>query len=138
MLMHQPPVILFDGICNFCNNAVNFVIKKDRKGIIKFAPLQSEEAMKLLAQYNLTIQDMRSFVLIENNQCFTRSTAALRVCKYLGHLWQLLYGLIIIPRFIRNGIYDWIAKNRYEWFGKKEQCMIPTPEVRSRFLNETK
>ncbi len=136
--MHPQPVILFDGVCNFCNSAVNFVIKRDKKGIIKFAPLQSDEGMKLLAQYNLPSQDMRSFIFIENNQCFTRSTAALRVCRYLDPLWQLMYGFIIVPRFIRDGIYDWTAKNRYKWFGQKSKCMVPTPEIQSRFLNDTK
>ena len=136
--MHQPPVILFDGVCNFCSSAVNFVIKRDKIGIIKFAPLQSDEAIKLLTQYNLPTQDMQSFVFIENNQSYTRSTAALRVCRYLDPLWQLMYGFIIVPRFIRDGLYNWIAKNRYKWFGQKTQCMIPTPEVRSRFLNDTK
>ncbi|MEO8823553.1 MAG: thiol-disulfide oxidoreductase DCC family protein [Ginsengibacter sp.] len=136
--MRDQPVILFDGVCNFCNSAVNFVIKRDKKGIIKFAPLQSDEGMKLLAQHNLPAQDMQSFIFIESNQSFTRSTAALRVCRYLDPLWQLMYGFIIVPRFIRDGIYDWIAKNRYKWFGKKSKCMVPTPEVQSRFLNDTK
>ena len=136
--MLQQPVILFDGVCNFCNGAVNFVIKRDKKGIIKFAPLQSDVAMKLLTEYNLSTQDMRSFVFIEKNQVYTRSTAALRVCRYLDNLWPLLYGFIIVPRFLRNGIYDLIAKNRYKWFGQKTTCMIPTPEVQSRFLNEEK
>lgn len=135
--MPDQPVILFDGVCNFCNSAVNFVIKRGKKGIIKFAPLQSDEAVKLLAQYNLPAQGMQTFVFIENNQSFTRSTAALRVCRYLYFLWQLMYGFIIVPRFIRDGIYDWIAKNRYKWFGQKSKCLIPTPEVRSRFLNDS-
>lgn len=136
--MNQRPVILFDGVCNFCNSAVNFVIKRDKKGIIKFAPLQSDEAMKLLVQYNLPTQEMRSFVFIEKHKSYTSSTAALRVCRYLDNLWPLLYGFIIVPRFIRNGIYDWIARNRYKWFGQKDSCMIPSPEVQSRFLNEGK
>lgn len=135
--MRDQPVILFDGVCNFCNSAVNFVIKRDKKGIIKFAPLQSDEAIRLLAQYNLPAQDMRSFIFIENNQSFTRSTAALRVCRYLSNLWKLLYGFIIVPKFLRDGLYNWIAKNRYKWFGKRNTCMVPTQEVRSRFLNDT-
>ncbi len=134
----QGPVILFDGVCNFCNSAVNFAIKRDKKSLLKFAPLQSDEAKKILASHNLSDQEMTSFVFIENNKSYTRSTAALRVCRYLKSLWPFMYGFIIVPKFIRDGIYDRIAKNRYRWFGKKEVCMVPTPEVRSRFLNDTK
>lgn len=136
--MQQKPVILFDGVCNFCNSAVNFAIKRDEKSLLKFAPLQSDEAKKLLASYNLSDQEMSSFVFIENKKSYTRSTAALRVCRHLNNLWPLMYGFIIVPKFIRDEIYNWIARNRYRWFGKKEICMVPTPEVRSRFLNDTK
>ena len=134
--MSQQRVILFDGVCNFCNSAVNFAIKRDKKSTLKFAPLQSAEAHALLASYELPPVDMKSFVFIENGRSYTRSTAALKVCRYLNSFWPLMYGFIIVPKFLRDGIYNWIAKNRYRWFGKKEVCMIPTPEVRSRFLNE--
>lgn len=136
--MNRQAVILFDGVCNFCNGAVNFAIKRDKKSLLKFAPLQSDVAKELLSTFNLSSEEMNSFVLIENEKSYTRSTAALRVCRYLNSLWPLMYGFIIVPEFIRDGIYDWIANNRYHWFGKKEVCMIPTPEVRSRFLNDTK
>lgn len=134
--MVQQPVILFDGVCNFCNGAVNFAIKKDKKSVLKFAPLQSAEAHVLLASYNVPSADMKTFIFIENGRSYIRSAAALRVCRYLNSFWPLMYGFIIIPKFIRDGIYNQIAKNRYRWFGKKETCMVPTPEVRSRFLNE--
>jgi predicted DCC family thiol-disulfide oxidoreductase YuxK len=134
--MVQQPVILFDGVCNFCNGAVNFVIKKDKKSALKFAPLQSTEAHVLLASYDVPSADMKTFIFIENGRSYIRSAAALRVCRYLNSFWPLMYGFIIIPKFIRDGIYNQIAKNRYRWFGKKEVCMVPTPEVRSRFLNE--
>ena len=133
--MSDQSVILFDGVCNFCNSAVNFVIKRDEKSVFKFAPLQTDEAKKILASYNLSQLEMDSFVLIENNKSYIRSTAALRVCRHLDNLWPLMYGFIIVPKFIRDGIYNWIAKNRYRWFGKKDICMIPTHEVQSRFLN---
>ncbi|MEO7394299.1 MAG: thiol-disulfide oxidoreductase DCC family protein [Chitinophagaceae bacterium] len=133
--MSGQPLILFDGVCNFCNSAVNFVIKRDKKNVIQFAPLQTSTAHQLLVDYKLPADDMKSFVFIENDRAYTRSTAAIKVCKHLSGLWPLMYGLIIIPGFIRNGIYDWFAKNRYKWFGQKNECMIPTPELQARFLN---
>jgi predicted DCC family thiol-disulfide oxidoreductase YuxK len=132
--MNDHPVILFDGVCNFCNAAVNFTIKRDKQKKIRFAALQSGAGRQLIQQYGLPADDMRSFLFIENGKVYSRSTAALKVCRYLTGLWPLCYGLIIVPAFIRNGIYDWIAKNRYKWFGEKEECMIPTPEIKGRFL----
>ena len=132
--MPSYPVILFDGVCNFCNSAVNFTIKRDKKNNIRFAPLQSNAGKQLVQQYGLPADDLRSFLFIENDVVYNRSTAALRVCRYLTGLWPLCYGLIIVPAFIRNTIYDWIAKNRYKWFGEKQECMIPSPEVRAKFL----
>jgi predicted DCC family thiol-disulfide oxidoreductase YuxK len=133
--MPSQTIILFDGVCNFCNTAVNFVIKRDKKSVLKFAPLQSEFAKRILINYHLPAEDLSTFLFIENNKIYTKSIAALKVCRYLKGLWPLLYGFIIVPEFIRNGIYNWIAKNRYQWFGKKEVCMIPSADVRSRFLN---
>jgi len=132
--MTTDPIILFDGVCNFCNGAVNFTIKRDKKKEIKFAALQSETGAVLLKQYGLPVNDLRSFLFIENGKVYNRSTAALKVCRHLTGLWPLCYGFIIVPSFIRNGIYDFIAKNRYKWFGQREECMLPTPEVRARFL----
>ena len=133
--MNEQPVILFDGVCNFCNSAVNFVIKRDKKARILFAPLQSETGKRLLEQYALPAGDMESFVFIEKGKIHKRSTAALRVCRYLSALWPLCFGAIIVPKFIRDGIYNWIARNRYKWFGVRQECMIPTPEIKARFLN---
>ena len=134
--MGNEPIILFDGICNFCNSAINFTIKRDKKKQIKFAPLQSEAGQKLLKEYRLPVNEFESFVLIENNKALTKSTAALAVCKHLKGAWPLCYGLIIIPSFIRNAVYDFIARNRYKWFGSKDACMIPTPDIRARFLTD--
>lgn len=134
--MPGQPIILFDGVCNFCNNAVNFVIRRDPKSVFKFATLQSSVAQQILKSYTLDNAEMNSFVLIENDKIYTKSTAALRVCRRLKGLWPLMYGFIIVPKLIRNGIYNWIAKNRYTWFGKKEVCMIPSPDVSARFLNK--
>jgi predicted DCC family thiol-disulfide oxidoreductase YuxK len=133
--MNQQPVILFDGVCNFCNSAVNFALKRNRKANILFAPMQSEAGQRLLKQYKLPVDDMESFVFIENGVAYKRSTAGLRVCRHLRGLWPLCYGLIIVPKFIRDSIYNWIARNRYKWFGVRAECMIPTPEVKARFLN---
>jgi predicted DCC family thiol-disulfide oxidoreductase YuxK len=133
--MKQQPVILFDGICNFCNSAVNFTIKRDKKAIIQYAPLQTEKGRMFLRQYNLPTSEMKSFVFIEDGKAYTRSTAALRVCRYLRGIWPLCFALMIVPRFIRDGIYDWIAKHRYKWFGVRQECMMPTPDVRKRFLS---
>lgn len=134
--MNDHPVILFDGVCNFCNSAVNFVIKRDIKSVFKFAALQSDAARQLLSAFQSPAGNINSFVLIEYGKMYTRSSAVLRVCKRLNGLWPLAYGLSIIPRIIRDGIYNWIAGNRYQWFGKREQCMMPTAGIRARFINE--
>jgi len=129
------PIILFDGICNLCNSAVQFIIKHDNKKLFRFASLQSETGQKLLSEYDLPLNEMNSFILIENGKAYNRSTAALRVAKKLNGILTWLYGFIIIPKIFRDSIYDWIAANRYKWFGKKEECMIPTPELKARFLS---
>lgn len=129
------PVILFDGICNFCNFWVNFAIKHDPKKRIKFAPFQSNAGQQLLNQQHIAIESINSVILIENGKVFTQSSAALRICKYLSGLWKIFYGLLIIPKFLRDFFYNIIARHRYRWFGKKENCMVPTPEVRERFLD---
>ncbi|MEP7144532.1 MAG: thiol-disulfide oxidoreductase DCC family protein [Ferruginibacter sp.] len=132
--MNSNPIILFDGVCNLCNGAVNFVIHRDKRSVIKFAALQSNTGQQLLKQYNLPNNVFNSFVFIEAGIVYTQSTAALKLCKYLTALWPVLYGFIIVPKFIRDSIYKWIAKNRYKWFGKSEQCMIPTTRIKDRFL----
>lgn len=132
--MSDNPTILFDGVCNFCNGAVNFTIRRDGKKIIRFAPLQSDAGAALAAKHGVNAGDMSSFLLVENGKLYSRSTAALRVCRYLNAGWPLLYAFIVVPRFVRDGIYNWIAKNRYKWFGERDSCMIPTPDVRARFL----
>lgn len=133
--MNDHPVILFDGVCNLCNGAVQFVIRHDRTGIFKFASLQSESGQQLLKKYDLPLTDFNSFALIQNGVAFTRSTAALKVARLLKGPISLLYGFIIVPAFIRNAVYNLIAKNRFRWFGKMDHCMIPTPALRARFLN---
>ena len=133
--MTQHPIILFDGICNLCNSSVQFVIKNDKKNKFMFASLQSNAGQQLLKQYQLPLQSFNSFVLIQNEKVFLKSTAALMVAKQLNGITKLLYGFIIVPVFIRNAVYNFIAKNRYKWFGKKDSCMIPTSKLKQRFLN---
>lgn len=127
-------IILFDGMCNFCNTSVNKIIKYDKKNVFKFAAIQSDAGKKLLTELSIDILKIDSILLIENNTLFTKSTAVLKIAKQLSGLYKLGYAFIIIPPFIRDTIYDFIAKNRYKWFGKKESCMIPSIEVREKFL----
>jgi len=126
-------IILFDGKCNFCDRSVQFIIKKDPKGLFKFASLQSDIGKDLLNKYHAP-SDIDSFVLIEDNHCYFKSTAALRVCKNLKGAWKLAYFLVVVPKSLRDFFYGVIAKNRYKWFGIKESCMLPSLEVRKRFL----
>lgn len=132
--MENHAIMLFDGVCNFCNDSVQFIIKRDPNAYFKFAPLQSEEGKALLAQYGLPLDAMDTIILIENNKAYSYSTAALRIARKLSKLWSLFYIFILVPPFIRNPIYRFVGRNRYKWFGKKESCMMPTPEIRSRFL----
>lgn len=128
------PILLFDGVCNLCNGFVQFVINRDPKGKFRFAALQSEIGQTLLKKANMPTEELSTVVLYENDKFYTHSSVPLRVVKKFGGAWPLLYGLVIVPKFIRDGIYNWIARNRYRWFGKRESCMIPTPELKSRFL----
>ena len=132
--MERKAVILFDGVCNLCNSSVQFVIKQDTKNYFSFAALQSNFGQELLNKYHLDPHDFDSFVLYENNKLHLKSSAALRLTRKLRFPFPLLYPLIVIPAFIRNLVYDFIAKNRYKWFGKKDSCMIPTPELKDRFI----
>jgi predicted DCC family thiol-disulfide oxidoreductase YuxK len=127
-------IILFDGVCNFCNSSINFVIERDPHKKFKFAPLQSEAGEKIQQQFNLDTTKLDSVLLIKNGKVLSKSTAALYIAKELKGLWPLLFVFIIMPPFLRNAVYNYIAKNRYKWFGKQDSCMMPTSDVRSRFL----
>jgi predicted DCC family thiol-disulfide oxidoreductase YuxK len=128
------PVVLFDGVCNLCNHSVQFIIKKDKKKQFLFASLQGKAGKKVLEKFNLPADNFNSFILVEGDQVYTRSTGVLKMLRRLGGGWKLFYGFIIVPKFIRNAVYNWIAKNRYKWYGKRDECMVPTPELRERFL----
>jgi predicted DCC family thiol-disulfide oxidoreductase YuxK len=127
-------IILFDGVCNLCNKSVQFIIKRDSAGSFKFASLQGETGQFLLKRYGLK-NDLNSFILIENNKGYLKSSAALRVCSKLGSTWPLLSVFRLLPPFFRDFLYDIVAKNRYKWFGKEDSCMLPLPQWKERFLD---
>jgi predicted DCC family thiol-disulfide oxidoreductase YuxK len=133
-MIEPPAIVLFDGVCNFCNHSIQFIIKRDKKSYFKFGALQSEEGKALLKQHGLSPDALDTLVLIEHGKAYTYSTAPLRIAKKLALPWPIFYVFILVPPFIRNPIYKWIGRNRYKWFGKQESCMLPTPEIRSRFL----
>lgn len=126
-------VVLFDGVCNFCNGAVNFIIKHDKNRSFKFAALQSEFGQQKKTEFGIG-DDVDSVVLIENGKAYMHSTAGLRIAKGLGGIWSLAYLFVIVPAFIRDWAYKLFAKYRYRLFGRQEACMLPTPDVRERFL----
>ncbi len=128
------PIVLFDGVCNLCNGVIKFAIKRDKKELLHFASLQSSPAKELMRQFELDENQLKTFVYIEDNKAYTRSTAGLKLVRNFGGLWPLLYGFIIIPKPIRDIVYNFISNNRYRWFGKEESCMIPSPEIKARFL----
>lgn len=127
-------IIFFDGVCNLCNGFVQFVINRDPKEYFKFAALQSEIAKPYLSQCGFSSEEISTVVLFENGKCYTRSTAALRILRKLNGLWPSLFLAIILPTSLRDLIYNFIASRRYRWFGKQESCMLPTPELKQRFL----
>ncbi|MDQ0229792.1 thiol-disulfide oxidoreductase DCC family protein [Metabacillus malikii] len=128
------PVVLFDGICNFCNEAVQFVIRHDKKEQVLFAALQSDSGQQLLNDYHLPTTDFDSFIFIYDGKVYKKSSAAIKLCTYFGGYWKIAKLFFIIPSRLRDMIYDIIAKNRYKWFGIKQQCMLPSASVRKRFL----
>lgn len=130
---HNRPVLFFDGECNLCNSAVQFIIRHDKKKLFLFAPLQSTAGQDALKQFSGHVPD--SVILFYNNRYFIKSAAGLNILRLLGGGWRFLYAFIIIPRFIRDWVYNIIARNRYKWFGKRNECMIPTPELKERFLS---
>jgi len=126
-------VILFDGFCNLCNSSVQFILKRDKKGVYRFASLQGEIGQELLGKWGIE-PEINSFVLIEENRVYVRSTAALRVCFHLKGAWIALAIFLLIPAKFRDILYNFIANHRYKWFGKQESCLLPQSEWRERFL----
>ena len=130
-----PAVVLFDGVCNLCNGAVNFIIDRDPDGYFRFAPLQSDVAATYLDDADGPDADLSTIVLVEGGQTYVRSTAALRIARRLTGAWPLLFLAIVVPRPLRDAVYNWVAHNRYDWFGRRDECRVPTPALRDRFLD---
>ena len=130
------PIVLFDGVCNFCDAYVNFVIDNDRRRYFRFAPLQSDAGARLQRQYGIDPSQLETFVLIERGNAYQRSTAALKIVRRLGGVYPALYAAIVVPSPLRDFLYDWFARRRYRWFGRKDECMVPTADVKDRFLTE--
>jgi predicted DCC family thiol-disulfide oxidoreductase YuxK len=128
-------IVLFDGVCNLCNSSVQFILKRDKKNQFVFGSLQGKTGQEYLKKFNLPADTLNSFMLVEDDNLYTKSTGALHMLKYLGGAWPLLYAFIIVPAFIRDAVYNWIARNRYKWFGKKNACWIPTPALKAKFLD---
>ncbi len=137
MIEKGKKVILFDGVCNLCNGAVNFIIKHDKKDVFRYASLQSEIGQKLISERGIDTTKIDSILLIDPSVAYYhKSTAALHIAKQLSGIYPLLSVFLVLPKFIRDWVYDVIAKNRYKWFGKKESCMIPTPELKALFIDQ--
>jgi predicted DCC family thiol-disulfide oxidoreductase YuxK len=127
-------VIIFDGICHWCNGWVNFTLVRDPHGKFKFGTLQSEPAQQILRALGLPTDNFETFLLLERDRVFTKSTAALRIIRHLSGLWPLLYIGIVIPRPLRDALYDYVAQRRYRWMGKTETCRVPTQTDQERFV----
>lgn len=132
-LVSTESVVLFDGVCNLCSGAVQFVIKRDPSARFQFASLQSDYGRQQLARLGLNAESLYSIILIQDGKFYQRSDAALEIARKLSGGWPFMYGLKILPRFLRDAVYNFIARYRYRWFGKKDACWIPTPELRARF-----
>ena len=132
--MNEKKIILFDGVCNFCNFWVNFILDRDKNNIFKFAALQSEAGQELLHKFGLSTSDFDTFILIEGNKYFTKSTAVFKIIKKLSSFVKVFYPFVFLPKFFRDFLYNFIAGNRYRIFGKRDACRIPTPEEREKFL----
>ena len=136
MLEPGKKLVLSDGVCNLCNNAIQLIIKHDQKDVFRFASLQSDIGKKMLAERNMDPSELESIILIDPGVAYyKKSTAALIISRDLSGGYQFLKNFLFLPEGFRDGVYDFIGKNRYKWFGKKDQCMIPTPELRSKFID---
>ena len=127
-------IILFDGVCNLCEDVVQFVFKHDRRNCFHFAALQSQAGQELLEQHGLPTDTFDSFVVLQGGKMWQQSDAALQVVRHLGPPWSWLTLFSVLPKPLRDAIYDFIAKNRYRWFGKKQACLLPSPDMQDRFL----
>ena len=129
-------IVLFDGVCNLCSSAVRFIVERDRQRHFMFASIQSDAGKTLMTEHGIALPegDPTSIVLVDDGRAYQRSTAALRIARRLRFPWSLGWAFVVVPRFVRDAVYDFVARHRYRWFGKKDVCMVPTPELRARFL----
>ncbi len=130
----EPIVLLIDGHCNMCQGLAKFVVGRDKRAVFRFASLQSELGRRLLKEGGMPEDALETFVMVDNGKYYTKSTAALRIGRKLGWPWSVAYPAIVVPRFVRDRVYRFVARRRYRWFGRSESCLLPTPEMRSRFL----
>ncbi len=128
------PIIIFDGVCNLCNSSVNFIIRHDINYKLLFTPAQSQTSINFKEKYGINLLDLETIVLINNGVLYTKSDAIIEIARHLDGWWSLLSLIKVIPKSLRNSFYTIIARNRYSWFGKRENCMVPSKEVKSRFL----
>lgn len=134
-MTHLPdPLVLFDGVCNLCDASVDFLVRHDRKRRLRYASLQSEIGQQVLREAGLPATEFGSFLYLDRGRLHMRSSGAIRVAMRLGGWWTLMGVFLIVPPFIRNAVYDWVARNRYRWFGTRGTCRVPTPEERSLFF----
>jgi len=130
----EHPVLLFDGVCNLCNGVVQFLLPRDSAGVLRFASLQSDAGQRLLEAYGVPVDDLETVVLLDGEGYHLRSNAVIRVAEHLGGVYALARGFRLVPRFVRDWLYDVVAEHRYRVFGRREQCMVPSPDVEERFL----
>jgi predicted DCC family thiol-disulfide oxidoreductase YuxK len=130
----QGNIVLFDGVCNLCSRSVQFIIRRDPKARFRFASLQSPTGQQFLERFHLPTDALYSIMLVRGASFLERSDAALEIARNLSGLWPIFYVFKVVPKFLRDPVYDWISRNRYNWFGKKDACWLPTPELRERFI----
>lgn len=129
------PVLLFDGTCNLCNGLIQFLIPRDPQAKLRFAPLQSDLGTRVREATGLSTDDLETVVLVDDGKAYTKSDAAIKVAEHLGGIYRLLSLGRVLPRGVRDRLYDFIAANRYDWFGQKDQCMVPDDDISNRFIN---
>lgn len=134
-MKNHKSIIFFDGVCNLCNASIDFIIKRDRKNRFLVGALQDQFSRKILSDHQVKADYLDSLVLLEDQKVYYKSTAALKIARQLSGLWPVFYPLIFLPKWLRDPVYDWIGKNRFRWFGKKNTCRLPSPEERAKFLN---
>lgn len=138
ILPQSPPehLVLFDGVCNLCNGVVQFLIARDALGRFHFATLQGETGQAVMKDFAMEKESMRTLIYLRRGKIHLRSSAALWIARDMRGLWPLAFGLIIVPRFLRDAVYDLVARHRYRWFGRTDSCMVPTPELQARFMDD--